>query len=321
MTHNIDTPCSPPNDVCPIKEFERTGVPVTTVHTHYDNSGKPSYVQVTAHPIKDKKGRVVKFIHMGRDVSEQKKAEGERNLAYKRLEKAYEELKDVDRLKTDIISNVSHELRTPLTISKTAVELAKEEKKIENQAKLFAMAERALERLNDIIDNLVAASDIHKGKHRLAILDFDLKELFNELMEERKTRLMEGSVHEISLEMESHLPFLKGDKASLKKAFKNIIDNSIKFRKVSKAFVKISAWNENGTVRVSISDEGIGIPHDKLDVIFAPLYQIDPSTTREYEGTGMGLAIAKSIIIAHGGKIWAESILGEGTTIQISLPA
>jgi len=109
------------------------------------------------------------------------------------------------------------------------------------------------------------------------------------------------------------------DSPKLQRVLMNLIDNAIKFNRRD-GKVKICVDKRNGELLFSVSDTGIGIPEDKLEEIFKPLTQLDPSSTRYYGGTGTGLAVAKKIIEAHGGKIWVESKPGEGSTFYFTIP-
>lgn len=316
VTHGLDKRCDSKADPCPVTIVLKTGETKSCLHIHSSKTGK-RYVEVRVSPLDLKDGKKG-YIHITRDVTQRISAEKEKKDAFKRLEGAYEELQDVDRLKTDIISNVSHELRTPLTISKTALELSLEEEMSETQKGFLEMAVKALDRLNNIVDDLVSVSVIHKGKHKLKITDVDLRILFLSLVDEVNKRFFNKDVL-FNLSFPDDIPIIKGDMVDLKKVFRHIIDNSIKFSK-GRPEVDLSVNNQKNGVFVSISDKGIGIPEKKLALIFNPLYQIDPSATREFEGTGMGLSVVKSIIGAHKGRVWAESELGKGTTIKVLFP-
>jgi signal transduction histidine kinase len=102
--------------------------------------------------------------------------------------------------------------------------------------------------------------------------------------------------------------------------FNNIISNALKFIPVKLGTISINSRIDNGTVMISISDNGIGIPKSKQDDLFKKFYQVDTSLTRKSGGTGLGLAISRGIIESHGGKIWVESEENHGTTIHFTIP-
>ncbi|RMF89260.1 MAG: sensor histidine kinase [Methanobacteriota archaeon] len=240
--------------------------------------------------------------------------------SYRMLEKAHQELKDVDRVKTDIISNVSHELRTPLTIIKTSLEIIRsEELDKEEFENILSMMEDSVTRLNDHIENLLRAVDIHRGIYKLKPEPVDLTLLVPSIVKKAEKNAAERGV-KIKMSLANDLPKIRGDPAALERVFENLLGNAIKFSKEKGGLATVAARKEGSSVRISVSDNGIGIPEDKLDIVFAPLYQVDATSTRMYSGIGLGLAVSKSIVAAHGGKIWAESTVGEGTTVHFTLP-
>jgi|Deesub1362B_J571_1020462.scaffolds.fasta_scaffold01471_3 signal transduction histidine kinase len=236
----------------------------------------------------------------------------------KKLERAYEDLKEIDELKSNIIANVSHELRTPITIAKGFIELAMVEEDEEERRNNLQSAVNALIRLNDIVEDLIQVANIERGDSNLRRESFSLAEAVMGAVKEKETLAKEKGV-KIEVDLD-HGGDIVGDPIKLKRAILNLLDNAIKFNR-SGGEVKIKVSEEQGWVKITISDTGIGIPEDRLEDIFKPLTQLDPSPTRRYGGTGTGLAVAKRIIEAHGGKIWVESKLGKGATFYMVLPA
>ena len=239
---------------------------------------------------------------------------------YSDLDKAFNELKDLDRYKSDIISNVSHELRTPITIISGVLELLDDEEDLENRKQLIKMAHETLGRQNRIVEDLIAATSFRENKIELNLEPISIGSLLSLVYNQNKANAKEKNVN-LSLKIGEDIPPIYVDFKQLEHALKDIIHNAIKFSKESGGTVIIETKSIDKYVEISINDKGVGIPEDKLNRIFDPLYQGDASTSRAYEGTGMGLAIAKRIVNAHNGNIRAESILGEGTKIIITLPA
>src|SRR4029077_17480205 len=110
------------------------------------------------------------------------------------------------------------------------------------------------------------------------------------------------------------------DKERIQQVFINLINNSIDFCPEYGGKIDVTLFADDEDVKISLTDNGTGIPQDKLDKIFLKFYQVDSSITREHGGTGVGLSICRSIVETHGGKIWAESLPGHGATFNISLP-
>ncbi len=241
---------------------------------------------------------------------------GDLEKAYGELKLAYEELRSLDELKTCIIANVSHELRTPLTIAKGAIEAAMDECK--NDKELLRIAKGALIRLDTIIGNLIQIAKIVKGDIKLNLEPINIRDVISTVLKDFESKIYEKNL-KVSLNVQRGIPLIKADRTHVVYVLRNIIDNAIKFNR-DHGEVKIRVKEVNGYIEISVSDTGIGIPKEKLGRIFEPFYQVDPSIRRRYGGTGIGLAVAKRIIEAHGGKIIIESEVGRGTTVRFTLP-
>jgi signal transduction histidine kinase len=237
---------------------------------------------------------------------------------YEETKRAYEELKTLDELKGNIIANVSHELRTPITICKGALELAWEEKDMEKRNELLKMAFDALVRQNLIVGNLIEAARMERGKRVLKLEAVNLAQIIALVCGEFEPLVIKGKI-KMDVRVEEDLPMVRADYRQMRYVLRNLIHNAIKFNKPG-GRVNIEAAKKKGMVEVCMSDTGIGIPKDKQEKIFERLYQVDSSITRRYGGTGMGLAIVKEIVEAHGGKIKVESEVGEGSRFCFTLP-
>ena len=250
------------------------------------------------------------FTGIIRDITERKKAEED-------LSNAYEELKTLDELKSNVIANVSHELRTPLTIALTSIEMAKEKKDRESRNKRLDIAYDALVRQNSIVGDLIEAADFKKGLHRLKLEKLNLDHLITLVTEEFVFNLEEKDVT-IDLRIGSDIPQVYADFSHIMHVIRNLLSNAIKFNKKGGRVI-IEAEQKNETVEVSVSDTGVGIPEEFYEKIFQEFYQIDSSIIRRYGGTGMGLAMVKKIIEAHDGKIRVESKIGKGSRFTFTL--
>jgi|GEM_PF-4009701 len=236
----------------------------------------------------------------------------------KELTQANIELKSVDRLKGDIISNVSHELRTPITILQAAISLLTEEEEEETKKQLVDMSLKALSRQNQIVDDLLAAGRLKKKNIELNFAPVDIGHVLTLAYSKLKHLADEKSI-EMAFKLEDNLPTIKADFNQLEHVFRNLIHNAFKFCEKG-CEVSIETKKTKDTVAVYVNDCGIGISEDRLNHIFEPLYQGDPTSTRSYEGTGMGLAVAKEIVEAHGGRITAESKVGKGSSFCVTIP-
>ncbi|WP_456475661.1 sensor histidine kinase [Candidatus Pyrohabitans sp.] len=237
--------------------------------------------------------------------------------AHQKLERTYNELKEIDELKSNIIANVSHELRTPITIAKGFIELAAMEEDDEERRDELMSATAALHRLNDIVEDLIQVAAVQRGDLTLHKKSVSLAEIVNSAVKEKEDEARKRNVKlEVDLAYEGEI---LADAIKLKRAILNLLDNAIKFNRTG-GEVRVKVSKEGDLAMIAVSDTGIGIPEDRLRDVFKPLTQLDPSPTRRYGGTGTGLAVAKRIIEAHGGKIWVESEVGKGTTVYVILP-
>jgi signal transduction histidine kinase len=237
--------------------------------------------------------------------------------AQRKLERAYSELQEINKLKSNIVANVSHELRTPITIARGLIEFALIENDERERREELLRAIDALDRLDEIVGNLLEVSRIQRGDFTLQRRRVNLAEVVALAVMEKRSKAMQKNV-KINVEL-NYNGEVEGDPVKLMRAVLNILDNAIKFNRDG-GETRVEVTRENGAVRVAITDTGIGIPREKLDEIFQPLTQLDPSPTRRYNGTGTGLAVAKQIIEAHGGRIEVESHPGKGSTFSFTLP-
>lgn len=272
---------------------------------HKDGHLVPVEISASLADVGDR--RIVQGIF--RDISKRKKAQ-------KDLEKAYQELKSLDVLKTDIVSNVSHELKTPLTIMQGSIELAIEEEELEEVRFLLGKAHSAIKRQEAIINDLIAVGEMSLEK---AINEEnDLIDLIGTVVKEKSSMAKANGI-ELAWKKSGDIPILQFDREKIGQVLMNLMDNAIKFNKDG-GRVDILAEMADEFVKVSVTDTGIGIKEEDMDKLFQPLTQLDPSSKRKYGGTGTGLAVGKRIIMAHRGRIWAESEFGRGSSFIFTLP-
>jgi signal transduction histidine kinase len=159
---------------------------------------------------------------------------------------------------------------------------------------------------------------MEREARRLSLEALELKDVVLVAISEARQDALEKGV-KIALSIPDGLPRVRADFAEFKHALSNILDNAIKFNREG-GRVDIKAEAKGGLVEVTVRDTGIGIGGEHLEKVFDRFYQVDTTTTRRYSGTGMGLAVAKEIVEAHGGRIWAESKPGGGSTFHLTLP-
>lgn len=228
------------------------------------------------------------------------------------------ELKDIDRVKTDIIANVSHELRTPLTIVRGSLEILNDEKDTKKRKNLTNTALKAIERQNRIIEDLLTTVEYYTKSYNLDLIDVDLTDVIQRAKKEMRY-LADTKEVEIKTEIHEGLPTIKADPHALKQALSNLLENAIKFNK-KKGEVIIKAIARGRFIEIIISDTGIGILQENFHKVFTPLTQLDPSPTRAHGGTGTGASVARGIIEAHKGKIWIESEVSKGSIFHFTIP-
>ena len=242
------------------------------------------------------------------------------------------ELKQAERVRTDFIAMVSHDLRTPLAAIKEAMSLLSEtaaSRLEDRQRRYLTIAREEIDRLNRMVDNLVEVSRMDSGKVVLRFDAVDLAELLSSAIESLSLLVNKRNLI-VERNIPARLPPVMGDRDRLLRVFNNVLDNAIKYTprggtiRVDIGFVDPGATvlsekgilSNTGYVQVTVSDDGPGIPAEFLDRIFGKFERVDPHGP----GIGLGLAIVRSIVEMHYGKVWAQSNLGEGAKFSFILP-
>ena len=252
------------------------------------------------------------------DGLERKVAERTRDLAV-----ANKRLQELDRLKSDFVSNVSHELRTPLTAIKGAVDLILREVPgplNEKQSHYLARVRSNTQHLAGLINDLLDLSKIESGKTEMKSSRVSLVGLVHEVVETLRPVAAEKIIAlEAPISEPSILVWVDRDK--INQVLMNLIGNAIKFTPTQGRVTLSTSRNGNGSVQVSVSDTGPGIPPDEKEKIFDKFYQIAQVGDVKPKGTGLGLAICKALVELHGGKIWVEPEPCCGSIFYFTLPA
>jgi len=240
------------------------------------------------------------------------------------LEKANEELKRIDEMKSEFVSVASHELRTPLAAIKNAVQLILQGKTgeiNENQKKFLSMADRNISRLTNILNDLLNLSKIESGKIEMKIEELDPRALTEFILSSLRPQA-EGRSIQLKMEIEKKLPSVYGDREKVEQILTNLVGNAIKFTPEG-GEISVSARPSprgGNKLAISVRDSGIGISEDQQEKIFEKFHQVEGSLHRSVTGTGLGLAITKGLVEAHHGEIWVESEMGKGSTFTFTLP-
>jgi two-component system sensor histidine kinase GlrK len=231
-------------------------------------------------------------------------------------------LSELDKMKSDFFSSVTHELRTPLSTIKMGIVLLKEGVEgplTEGQRGLLKVLEKETHLLISLVNSLLDLSKMEAGMMRFQLESKHIRPLIDQTVEEIGP-LVEAKKINLEVLVTDELPALKMDSERILQALRNIIGNAVKFTP-EKGRVRVSARRADHGVEVSVADTGPGIPAGNLITIFEKFQQATTEGSHPVKGTGLGLAIAKQIITLHGGKIWAESDLGRGSTFIFVLPA
>jgi len=233
-------------------------------------------------------------------------------------------LRELDHLKSSFLANMSHELRTPLNSILGFTDVLLEgldgplTDTMQNDLRLIGRnGKHLLSLINDVLD----MAKMEAGKMNLSVERFNLGEMLEEVLDITGPLAREKSL-DLRLENGSADGLeLHADRIRLRQAMINLVGNAIKFTETGGIFVR--AERDNGTIRISVRDTGVGVRPEQTHIIFEEFGQIDTSTTRTAGGTGLGLPISKRLVEMHGGRLWVESsgVPGEGATFVIELPA
>jgi signal transduction histidine kinase len=233
---------------------------------------------------------------------------------------------EIERLRDIILRVLSHELKTPLTMIKGAVELLVENKTHfydEEEQDLLSLASKGGERLEALVMDVLTVANIEAGKARSLFeaekQEVDLSFCIEEIVASCRRQAARQGVT-IKVDLPEGLSAVTGHPEQLADVLTRLLDNAIKFSPQTGAQVMIRAWDEDGRVKVSVEDEGIGIPTAEIPRIFDLFYQVNRHKY-EQQGIGVGLAIVRELIEIHGGSIEVESEVGKGCTFTFVLPS
>ncbi|HJH32463.1 MAG TPA: PAS domain S-box protein [Methanosarcinaceae archaeon] len=260
------------------------------------------------------------IIAQGIDITERKEAERSRKRYTRELAKSNEELKSLDRMKDEFLSNISHELKTPLVSIEGFSEVVRDETlgALNNgQKKALDTVLRNAKRLERLIDSVLYLSISESGKMKYTFKPVQVADVIEHSIIDMLPQVNKHNL-KIKKEVPDNLPLIQADEDRLIQVLINLISNAIKFSPAGE--ITVTVHETDADIHIAVNDTGIGIPEGKIGYLFDRFYQGDASTKRKYGGTGLGLHISKLIVEAHKGKIWADSKEGVGTTIHVTLP-
>ena len=230
------------------------------------------------------------------------------------------ELRRLERVRRDFVANVSHEFKTPLTAIQGFAEtlLAGALDDPENRRRFVEIIGEHARRLARLTDDLLKLSLVEAGKLELEFQPVAVGELIRTCVETTRPRAAEKQ-QSLRVECPADLPLARGDARRLQEVLQNLLDNAVQYTPTG-GRITVQARASEGAVVITVSDTGIGIPQADQARIFERFYRVDVARSREVGGTGLGLSIARHIVEAHGGRIWVESTVGQGSDFHFSIP-
>jgi len=286
------------------------GEEVTRTYGFIAKDGSTRIGEIKGAPL-IREGRISGVIAVARDITERVRAEEK--------EREAERLREMDRMRTDLLANVSHELRTPLTTIKgyaTMLSEFPEELAIEERKGYLETIELSADRLNELVESLLDMSRIDAGMLRIDRRPSDISRLLRQAAAEAQVR---SPVHIIVTNLARDLPVVSFDPKRIRQVVDNIIDNAIKYS-AQGTTIRVEGTLSGANILISVADQGMGIPANELDRVFERMYRLRRDAEAQVSGVGLGLSICRGVVDAHGGKIWAESVEGRGTTCFFTLP-
>lgn len=233
------------------------------------------------------------------------------------LQQAYDELNELDQLKSDFISIAAHELRTPLSLILGYVNFLREDTSGRAREQIEVVLQSAM-RLKSLIDDMVNLQEVDSGAAALELERLPVQELVQAGITEIKY-IAAAKEQTISVSVPEQLIVVDADRGKLTLAMVNLLSNAVKFTGHGQR-IGIRAEERNGTAQITVWDTGVGIPPEQIDRIFDRFYQVETSLVRRFEGMGLGLSIVREMVELHHGQVQVQSQPGKGSAFTLILP-
>ncbi len=247
-------------------------------------------------------------------------AGGERKAGAVALFRDVTQLQQVEAMRRDFVANVSHELRTPLSIFRGYLEalLDDPQQPAEELVRILEVMDRHAERLTLLVEDVLSLAQLEAPTPRLDFTEIHLPEVLSGILRDWEKRFAAKEL-QVRLEASDDLPAIEADENRLQEIIYNLLDNAVKYSRAGSEIV-LCAERTGDSVRISVTDQGAGIPASDLPRIFERFYRADKARSRQIGGTGLGLSIVKHIAQLHGGSVEARSEFGRGSTVGVLLP-
>ena len=276
---------------------------------HADGSTRWLWENGTA--VRDDAGKLAWLDGVILDISE-------RRMMEEALRDAKDNAEQAAAARATFVANMSHEIRTPMNAILGFTDVLLDGELAPNQRRHLDTVRNAGRSLLRLLNEILDTAKLEKGAVELEINDFNLLSLIDELSSTLAANARAKGLH-VDIHYDPALPTnLRGDELRIRQVLTNLLDNAIKFTAAGSVVLRAEAQGDQ--LHFSVKDTGIGIAPERLDAIFDPFTQADASMTRRFGGTGLGTTISKQLVELMGGKIWAESTVGEGTTFHVLLP-
>ena len=257
------------------------------------------------------------------DNKELKQKSKELEIAGKQLQKANKELKRLDKLKDEFISTVTHEMRTPVTSIRAFSEILSDNPALNPKERLNFLQTIISEtkRMERLINQVLDLEKMESGKLKMELTPVQLNDIVNDAVNTVAQIAKDKGIN-LSVHLLPKLPAVKGNRDRLMQVVINLVSNAIKFCDMKKGAIVVATDNGNGNdmVKLTVKDNGCGIPLESQKLIFEAFYQGKDQNLKKSEGSGLGLTICKKIIERHNGKIWVESSENNGSVFTFSIP-